>query len=492
MGKRAGLKADGGTLEEKFLIRPMNRHATFFLLGLLALVLIACGSDAAGTVVAPDPTARSTPAPTSTGELSTVTPEAASTAVTTSPPSATTTQAVIPTVGEEALPRNAEVERLGAAAMETLTFLTNELSPRASGTEEEMAAAEYLRGEFAALGYDASIQPFEVQSISPYGRLLTVDEPQELDIRAFPMWMTAAGVVTGQIADVGKALSDDIPNEGLAGKISLIERGGFITFDEKVTAVFKAGAVGAIVYNNEPGPFVGALGEKSIPAVAVSQEDGGTLKSLVEDGPVRVTINLVYTEESRNVIADKPGTAGDGRVVVLGGHYDTVPDVPGANDNGSGIATLLTIAREIADREYPFTVRFIAFGAEELGLHGSKYYVEQLSDEEIDSTVAMMNFDALGSGPRTATLGTSSLQRKVESYAEEQDVDIRIRYSMDWGSSDHAAFHDAGIDHIFFLGEDFSRIHTPDDKLEFVETELLGTSAFLGMALLDMLVEDEG
>ena len=492
MGKRAGLKADGGTLEEKFLIRPMNRHATFFLLGLLALVLIACGSDAAPTVVAPDPTAHSMPAPTSTAELSTVTPEVASTAVTTSQPSATTTQAVIPTVGEEALPRNAEVERLGAAAMETLTFLTNELSPRASGTEEEVAAAEYLRDEFAALGYEASIQPFEVRSISPFGRLLTVDEPQEMDIRAFPMWMTAAGVATGQVVDVGKGRPDDIPSDGLEGRIALIERGGFITFDEKVTAVFDAGAVGAIVYNNEPGPFVGALGEESIPAVAISQEDGGTLKSLVEDGPVTATINLVYTEESRNVIADKPGTAGDGRVVVLGGHYDTVPGVPGANDNGSGIATLLTIAREIADREYPFTVRFIAFGAEELGLHGSNYYVGQLSEEEIDSTVAMLNFDALGSGPTTATLGTLSLQSMVEEYAEEQGVDIRIRYSMDWGSSDHAAFHDAGIDHIFFLGEDFSRIHTPDDKLEFVETELLGSAAFLGMAVLELLAEDDG
>ncbi|MDE2823925.1 MAG: M28 family metallopeptidase [Chloroflexota bacterium] len=192
------------------------------------------------------------------------------------------------------------------------------------------------------------------------------------------------------------------------------------------------------------------------------------------------------------MIADKPGTAGEGRVVVLGGHYDTVPNVPGANDNGSGIATLLTIAREIADREYPFTVRFIAFGAEELGLYGSNYYVDQLSNEEIDSTVAMLNFDALGSGPQTATLGTLSLQRIVEEYAEEQGIDISIGYTMDWGSSDHAAFHEAGIDHIFFLGKDFSRIHTPDDKLEFVETELLGNAAFLGMALLDMLATDEG
>ena len=147
-----------------------------------------------------------------------------------------------------------------------------------------------------------------------------------------------------------------------------------------------------------------------------------------------------------------------------------MPDVPGANDNGSGIATLLTIAREIADREYPFTVRFIAFGAEELGLHGSQHYVDQLSDEEIDSTVAMLNFDALGSGPQTATLGTPKLLKMVDEYADEQGIDTKMVFTFDWGSSDHAAFHDAGIDHIFFLGEDFSRIHTPDDKLEFVET----------------------
>ena len=56
--------------------------------------------------------------------------------------------------------------------METLEYLTNEVSPRASGTEEELAAAEYLRDEFSALGYEASIQPFEVRSISPFGRLV--------------------------------------------------------------------------------------------------------------------------------------------------------------------------------------------------------------------------------------------------------------------------------------------------------------------------------
>lgn len=461
------------------------RVTALWLLGVFALALVACGSEPNPTVI-PEP-----PPATSTATLPTVTPEPPPTPTTVppSPTTATTTQAVIPTVEREAISRNPEVERLGVATMETLEFLTNELSPRSSGTEEEVAAAEYLRDEFAALGYEASLQQFDVRSISPFGRLLSIVEPEMLDIRAFPMWMTAVGKVTAEVVEAGKALPDDIPSEGLDGKIALIERGE-ITFDEKVSEVVKAGAVGAIIYNNEPDLFVGALSEETVPALAISQEDGVKLRGMLETGPVTAAISLEYTEESRNVIADKPGTADDGRVVVLGGHYDTVPEVPGANDNGSGIATLLTIAEEIADREYPFTVRFIGFGAEELGLHGSQHYVGQLSEDEIDSTVAMLNFDALGSSPQTAMMGTPSLLKKVEEYADEQGVDTKMIATFDWGSSDHAPFDEVGISYVFFMGEDFSRIHTPDDKLEFVETELLGGAAFLGMALLDMLAEE--
>ena len=127
------------------MTRPMLRHTILFLLGLLALVLIACGSDPE-TVVAPDPTAPPTSATTSTAELPAVTPEATSTEVPTSPSSATTTQAVIPTVEGEKVPSNPEVERLGAVTMETLTFLTNELSPRASGTQEEVVSSGVPEG----------------------------------------------------------------------------------------------------------------------------------------------------------------------------------------------------------------------------------------------------------------------------------------------------------------------------------------------------------
>ncbi len=55
--------------------------------------------------------------------------------------------------------------------------------------------------------------------------------------------------------------------------------------------------------------------------------------------------------------------------------------------------------------------------------------------------------------------------------------------------SDHSSFLDVGIAAVFFLGEDFSRIHTTDDTLEFVDPDLMGAAAALGIGLLDMLVD---
>jgi hypothetical protein len=67
----------------------------------------------------------------------------------------------------------------------------------------------------------------------------------------------------------------------------------------------------------------------------------------------------------RNIIAEKPGNAVPEEIVLIGAHYDTVEGSPGANDNGSGVAALLELARLLADRELPRTVRFVAFVNEE-------------------------------------------------------------------------------------------------------------------------------
>ena len=271
--------------------------------------------------------------------------------------------------------------------------------------------------------------------------------------------------------------------------IALIERGE-ITFEEKVKRVADAGAVAAIVYNNRRGLFAGALSTQAgIPVVAITRESGAAIVVRMADGEVTATVFAgLDTLESRNVVAEKPGPAPDSPVVVLGGHFDTVPDVPGANDNGSGIATLRAIAGEVADRSYPFTLRLVAFGSEELGLFGSRWYVSELTAEERESTIVMLNFDALAGGTNLGVLGDDGLVSDLVDIGERKGIPLRTYAALPGGgSSDHAPFDEADIPTVFFLDEEFSRIHTAEDKLEFVNAQSMGNAAALAIGLLDRL-----
>lgn len=72
-----------------------------------------------------------------------------------------------------------------------------------------------------------------------------------------------------------------------------------------------------------------------------------------------------------NIIAERPGTSSNVGTIIVAAHYDTVPGSPGADDNGSGVATLLEIARIFSNLSTPQTLKLVFFDAEEIGLRGS-------------------------------------------------------------------------------------------------------------------------
>src|SRR5580765_6170678 len=108
---------------------------------------------------------------------------------------------------------------------------------------------------------------------------------------------------------------------------------------------------------------------------------------------------------SRNVIANKPGTgAGIRRVVVVTAHLDSInlqggaaAPAPGADDNASGSAGVIEIARAFAAHRSVHDLRFILFGGEEQGLFGSKHYVARLTAAERSRIQAVVNMDMVGS-----------------------------------------------------------------------------------------------
>ena len=452
--------------------------AMIAVLAVFALLAAACGSSSSPPTAAPEPTATATAAAPAETATPTATPA----------PSVTPTSAPVTALADSEGTTGAyDVDRLADRALDFLTAFTDELSPRASGTDQERAAADFLAKLFEDMGYSTTLQEFSFE-VARASAALSAGEGEANEVPALRMYLSALGESTGNLVHVDLAFEEDIPAEGLDGKIALVGRGD-VRFEEKIRRVAEAGAVGAIVYNNEPGLFGGRLETQSrIPVVTTSQETGEDILALIEDGDVQATIAVTNEHlQSQNVIAEIPGS--DGRVVVMGGHYDTVPGVPGANDNGSGIASIVTVAEEIVDSDYPFTVRFIAFGAEEHGLYGSEHYVQSLSEAERTSIVAMLNYDALAGSDILGVTGDSELQTTAVELAGQAGIDLRRRLlPRNWGS-DHMSFIDAGIPAVFFMDNDFSRIHTPQDKLEFINKDLMGQSAAIGLALLDHLAD---
>ncbi|MCZ4125241.1 M28 family metallopeptidase [Streptomyces sp. H39-S7] len=148
-----------------------------------------------------------------------------------------------------------------------------------------------------------------------------------------------------------------------------------------------------------------------------------------------------------NLIADWPG--GDANHVVMSGaHLDSVTAGPGINDNGSGTAGTLEVALAVSRAGLQPTkhLRFGWFGAEELGMIGSKYYVNNLPSTERSKIDAYLNFDMIGS-PNPGYFvydDNAALEKVFKDFFATKGIPTEIETEGD-GRSDHAPFKSAGV-----------------------------------------------
>ena len=148
-----------------------------------------------------------------------------------------------------------------------------------------------------------------------------------------------------------------------------------------------------------------------------------------------------------NLIADWPG--GDvNRTVMAGAHLDSVSSGAGINDNGSGSAAVLEAALAVSRAQLQPTkhLRFGWWGAEELGLVGSRYYVNSLSTTERSRIAGYLNFDMIGSpNPGYFVYDDDPvIEQTFKGYFAGLGVPTEIETEGD-GRSDHASFKNAGI-----------------------------------------------
>ncbi|MGV9451537.1 M28 family peptidase [Streptomyces sp. NPDC003635] len=173
------------------------------------------------------------------------------------------------------------------------------------------------------------------------------------------------------------------------------------------------------------------------------------VKAKLDAAGYTTTIQQFTTSGSTgyNLIADWPG--GDtNQVVMAGAHLDSVTSGPGINDNGSGSAAILETALAVARSGYQPTkhLRFAWWGAEELGLVGSKYYVNNLPSTDRAKISGYLNFDMIGS-PNPGYFvydDDPAIEKTFKDYFAGLGVPTEIETEGD-GRSDHASFKNVGI-----------------------------------------------
>jgi aminopeptidase YwaD len=366
--------------------------------------------------------------------------------------------------------------------------LAEAIGSRPPGSASEKAAADYLAEKLRSFGYEVELQPFPISNEASRTADLAVRGSESTSVTSVPFEGSAAGDVSGALVSVpGVGAPSDFPSNA-RGSVVVIERGQ-LQFREKIANAVAAGAIGVIIFNNEDGGFLGTLGGTSaIPAVSVSQAEGRRLLGLLAAGGATAELSVDPSRPgtSHNVVAKPPGRDCE---VISGGHYDSVPQAPGANDNASGTATVLELAALTANRGLMGGNCFVLFGAEEIGLVGSRAYVESLPAAARSRLKAMLNFDMVGVGDQSWQLiGNAALQDRASGLAAGLNMPVTRSSSAGTGAgSDHASFIQAGIPALFLHRTQDTEWHQPGDRPIRVLPEHLETAARLGIALIESL-----
>lgn len=338
---------------------------------------------------------------------------------------------------------------------------------RAVGTPGYEDSVDYVAEMLRGKGFEVATPEFSTRVFTAEKPVLTVGGT---DVAAHALEFSSG--TSGLEGPLVAAPADETPGcvpadyDGLPVQdaVVLVDRGS-CHFNDKAAIAEKLGAVALIVADNvdeeKMGGTLGADSQVKIPVVGISKSDGARLRAA--PGPVTLKLDAGSRDvKARNVIAQtKTGSTQD--VVMVGAHLDSVPAGPGINDNGSGVAAVLATAVALGPApQIRNAVRFGFWGAEEIGLVGSKRYVSSLNVEQLKDIALYLNFDMIGSpnpgyftydGDQSAPPedrglprvpeGSAGIERTLVGYLKSQGKTAEDT-SFD-GRSDYDGFTMAGI-----------------------------------------------
>jgi hypothetical protein len=409
---------------------------------------------------------------------------------------------------------------------ETLSYLTDEIGPRLSGSQNAAQAVKYTTQRFRDWGIDVRnervVVPHWVRG-EERGRLVS-HRDQHLAVTTLggSIATPAAGVTADVVEVTSYEQLDALGSAGVKGKIvfynlpmdmALIESGrAFEAYSKAV--VFRGvgashaavyGAVAAVVRSVASAslrtPHTGSLryeeGKPKIPAAAVSTEDADLMHRLLAKGQ-KVRMHLVLTPRvlpdvvSANVIAEIRGTEHPEEIVLIGGHLDSWDLGTGAIDNGSGCAMVMETMRALKELGLrpKRTIRAVLFMNEENGLRGGKtYFANAAKREELHRHIAAIESDAGAATPVgfITTLEGANVERiKARTRVLSRIAPMYLESSKHTGA-DTSPLTDAGVPGFGFVPNPrhyFDYHHTAADTLDKVDPTALAqdSAALAGLA----------
>lgn len=385
---------------------------------------------------------------------------------------------------------------------ETIKLLSNKDNSRITGSEGESKTGEYIRKQFEEIGLTVEEQSFPIKSFIVNKEEIVLKSNQDRKIKgeiyAFS-GSTAKDGLSSEVVYLDLATDQDLSNINVDGKIALVKAGENFTGEKsrQIVRVRDKGAAAIVFYDpNIKAPISGnanIFAEINIPVVRISNADAeDIIKKLQNKEKIVMGLNLevdVKESTSKNIIGKiKTSDKANAKTVVIGGHYDGV-DTPAANDNASGICSVLEIARVLSKEKLNVNLAFIGFGAEEIGLVGSKAYVHNLPTEELLQISAMVNLDMVGVGD-SLSVYTTGVNRKsnVADLSMKALEKFNLKGARSTSSrSDHAPFEEVGIPAVFYLYEGDKNYHTDEDSIEKIDKNNLLNACNIAISVVTAL-----
>ncbi|WP_123619514.1 M28 family peptidase [Halorubrum sp. CSM-61] len=384
-----------------------------------------------------------------------------------------------------------------------------DVGDRMAGSDGERAGLELTRDALADAGArDARIEEFGIQGWERGDSEISRGDEAVASGRnaCIALPRSPSDEATGEFVDLGYGVPEDFERD-LTGKVVMVSSDTpdsvdrFIHRREKYYHAVEAGAAAFVFANHVEGtlPPTGSVGTADapigeIPAVGVSKETGARLARRREGEALTVAVDCETADAtSGNAVADLgPDTD---EYLVVSCHVDAHDLAEGAMDNGAGTATLVEVATALAAREDELDtrVRFVGFGAEEVGLVGSSRFA---ADVDPNRVKAVVNVDSNVFG-RTLRLdhhGFDALEAAGERVSDRFDHPISLGEEL-VPHSDHWPFVERGIPGYMVSGETEGRGrgwgHTGADTLDKLESRNLREQAILLTELVVDLAGDD-